>query len=287
LVTEGVNNEEFHKRLVTMVEAMPPFSGSVTQVMAMTSDINCSPRDLVKVIESDPILTMKILRLLNSAFFSLSRRVASVQHALAYLGLNTVKNLTISIATVSSLPAKSIPELPMPAFLIHSLATASVAQRLAKDFLRLRDVSDHFVAGLLHDFGKVVFVQMNPTTYASVLNEAREKQAPLPQIEMERMGVTCAEAGAMLAETWQLPTTLIDCIRTHVDCTEESSDITFTVAAANMIVKSMSLGDSGDPHIGVFQDFMHERLGMSIEEIVAKMGSLPEEVHDMQNMVQG
>ncbi len=281
------SNSDLHKRLADMVEAMPPFSGSVHRVMAMTADINCSPRDLVKVIESDPILTMKILRLLNSAFFSLSRRVASVQHALAYLGLNTVKNLTISIATVNSLPRKSIPELPMPAFLTHSLATATVAQRLAKDFLHLRDVSDHFVAGLLHDFGKVVFVQFDPATYAKILNEAREKQAPLPQVEMERMGVTCAETGAVLAETWKLPEMLIDCIRTHMDCDEESSDLTFTVAAANIIVKSMGIGNSGDPFIGDFQGFMCARLGMSLEEIVAKMKSLPDEVQDMQNMVQG
>jgi len=285
-VDEG-SNSELHKRLADMVEAMPPFSGSVHRVMAMTADINCSPRELVKVIESDPILTMKILRLLNSAFFSLSRRVASVQHALAYLGLNTVKNLTISIATVNSLPRNSIPELPMPAFLTHSLATATVAQRLAKDFLHIRDVSDHFVAGLLHDFGKVVFVQFDPKTYASILNEAREKQSPLSQVEMERMGVTCAETGAVLAETWKLPDALIECIRTHMDCNEESSDLTFTVAAANMIVKSMKVGNSGDPYVGVFQDFMCVRLGMSLEEIIAKMPTLPEDVNAIQNMVQG
>jgi len=280
-------DDELHGRLMAVVESMPPFPGSVQRVMSMTNDINCSPRDLVKVIESDPIMTMKILRLLNSAFFSLSRRVASVQHALAYLGVNTVKNLTISIATVDSLPRKSIPELPMTAFLTHSLATASVAQRLARDFLHLRDVSDHFVAGLLHDFGKVVFVQFDPTTYSSVLNEARGKQSPLPQIEMERMGITCAEAGAMLAENWQLPPVLIDCIRMHAGCNEESSDITLTVAAANTVVKAMRLGDNGDPYIGDFQDFMCERLGLDLKGVIAKMDALPDEIHAIQNMVQG
>ncbi len=279
-------DEEFHRRLSTMVESMPAFPESVHQIMSMTADINCSPRDLVKVIESDPIMTMKILKLVNSAFFALSRNVASVQHALVYLGLNTVKNLAISIATVDSLPRKSIPELPMSAFLTHSLATATMAQRLAKDFLHLRDVSDHFVAGLLHDFGKAVFVQFEPTTYARVLNEAREKQSPLPQIEMERMGITCAEAGAMLAESWQLPPTLIDSIRTHVDCNEDSSDMTLTVAAANTVVKAMNLGDSGNPYVGDFQDFMRKRLGSDLEGVIAKMDALSDEVHDMQSMVQ-
>jgi len=279
-------DEGFHRRLSAMVESMPAFPESVHQIMSMTADINCSPRDLVKVIESDPIMTMKILKLVNSAFFALSRNVASVQHALVYLGLNTVKNLAISIATVDSLPRKSIPELPMSAFLTHSLATATMAQRLAKDFLHLRDVSDHFVAGLLHDFGKAVFVQFEPTTYARVLNEARETQSPLPQIEMERMGITCAEAGAMLAESWQLPPALIDSIRTHVSCNEQSSDMTLTVAAANTVVKAMNLGNSGNPHVGDFQDFMRKRLGSDLEGVIAKMDALSDEVHNMQSMVQ-
>jgi len=278
---------EFHGRLAAMVESMPPFPESVHQVMSMTADINCSPRDLVKVIESDPIMTMKILKLVNSAFFALTRNVASVQHALVYLGLNTVKNLAISIATVDALPRKSIPELPMSAFLTHSLATASVAQHLAKDFLQLRDVSEHFVAGLLHDFGKAVFVQFEPATYASVLNEAREKQVPLSQVEIERMGVSYAEVGAMLAENWQLPPALIECIRTHVDCNEHSSDITLTVAAANTVVKAMNLGNGGNPYVGDFQEFIRRRLGMDLEGVIAKMGDLPDEVQDIQSMVQG
>ena len=90
-----------------MVESMPAFPESVHQVMALTSDINCSPKDLVKVIESDPVMTMKLLKLVNSAYFALSRNIASIQHALVYLGLNTVKNLAISIATVDALPRNS------------------------------------------------------------------------------------------------------------------------------------------------------------------------------------
>jgi len=280
-------DEGFYRRLSAMVESMPPFPKSVHQVMSMTADINCSPKDLVKVIESDPIMTMKILKLVNSAFFSLSRNVASVQHALVYLGLNTVKNLAVSIATVDSLPRQSIPELPMTAFLTHSLATATMAQRLARDFLQLRDVSEHFVAGLLHGFGKAVFVQFEPATYAMVLNEAREKQLPLSQVEIKRMGISYAEVGAMLAENWQLPPALIDCIRTHVDCNEQSSDITLTVAAANTVVKAMNLGDSGNPYVGDFREFVCRRLGMDLEGVIAKMDRLPDEVQNIQSVVQG
>lgn len=72
------------------------------KIMSMTTDSNCSPKDLVKAIESDPIMTTKILEVANSSFFSLPGSVDSVQDASVHLGLNTVKNLAISIAMLDS-----------------------------------------------------------------------------------------------------------------------------------------------------------------------------------------
>jgi len=281
--TQGSDN--LKHRLAAMVETMPAFPESVHQVMAMSADMNCSPKDLVKVIERDPVMTMKILKLVNSAFFALSRHVASVQHALVYLGMNTVKNLAVSIATVDTLPRQSIPELPMSAFLTHSLATASVAQRLAKEVLKIRDASDYFVAGLLHDFGKAVLIQFEPTTYARVLQQARDEQLPLSQVEMEQLGLTSAEVGAMLAESWQLPAELVDCIRGHINCNDESSDLTVTVAAANIVVRSMKLGENGDPCVGDFSEPIKNRLQCELADVISSMESLPGEVSKLLTMV--
>jgi len=273
-------------RLAGMVESMPAFPESVHKVMTMSADINCSPKDLVKVIERDPVMTMKILKLVNSAFFALSRHVASVQHALVYLGMNTVKNLAVSIATVNTLPRQSIPELPMNAFLTHSLATASVAQYLAKNALKTRDASDHFVGGLLHDFGKAVLIQFEPTIYAKVIGQAREQQVPLSQIEFEELGITSAEVGAMLAESWQLPEELVNCIRGQLDSDEDSSDLILTVAAANTVVKTMQLGDNGDPCTGEFTAAMKGRLNCELDDVVADLQGLEDEVQGLLNMVQ-
>ncbi len=282
---DAQGSDNLKQRLAAMVETMPAFPESVHQVMTMSADINCSPKDLVRVIERDPVMTMKILKLVNSAFFTLSQHVASVQHALVYLGMNTVKNLAVSIATVDTLPRQSIPELHMSAFLTHSLATASVAQYLAKDVLKVRDGSDYFVGGLLHDFGKAVLVQFEPTTYASVIQEARARMLPLNQVEMERLGLTSAEVGAMLAESWQLPEELVDCIRGHINCTDESSDLTLAVAAANTVVKSMQLGDNGDPCIGDFSEAEKNRLKCGLSDVVNNLKNLEAEVSSLLNTV--
>jgi len=282
-----VKNKQLYQRISTMVEAMPPFSKSVHEVLAISSDINCSPKDLLSVIERDPVLTMKILKMVNSAFFSLSRSVASVQHALAYLGMNTIKNMAVTIATVNALPRNSIPELSISSFLTHSLGTAAVAQRLARENMQIKDASDYFVAGLLHDFGKAVFVEYKPSIYSKILQEARQSSSSLAELEIERIGVSNAQVGAMLAERWQLPPVLVECIHMHAACDEQSSDLTISVAAANTVVKNMKLGESGNPDIGCFPDFICQRLGSDLETVIAQMQDLPKEIQTIQGVVRG
>ena len=285
-VNDG-GQEQFRRELMAMVEAMPAFPESVHRIMSMASDMNCSPKDLVSVIESDPVMTMKILKMVNSAFFSLSRHVASVQHALVYLGLNTIKNLAISIATVDALPASSLDALSMRDFLAHSLATASVAQRLARSQLHLRDGSDHFVGGLLHDFGKAVFIRFEPTTYAQVLRQARERGVALSVVEAEHFGVSNSEAGALLAESWQLPESLVEGIRGYESLHADASDLAVTIAAANHLVKVMAIGDGGNPDVGTFSPLLAARLGADAPTLLAGLQDLPDEVAQIQGVVGG
>ncbi len=175
----------------------------------------------------------------------------------------------------------------MSSFLTHSLATAAIAQKLAKDHLQLRDASDHFVAGLLHDFGKVVFLQFEPVTYAKILKEACQNGRPLADVEVKYTGISSAELGGMLAESWQLPQELVDCIRMHTDCNEQSSDLVLSVAAANTMAKAMGLGDSGNPVVGEFDSFMSRRLGCDLETMIEQMHDLPTEIQLIQGVVQG
>jgi len=91
----------------------------------------------------------------------------------------------------------------------------------------------------------------------------------------------------MLAESWQLPPMLVECIRTHAACDEQSSDLTISVAAANTVVKNMKLGNSGNPDIGCFPDFICQRLGSDLETVIAQMQDLPNELQSIQGMVRG
>src|SRR5512145_1744960 len=89
---------ELSLKLASAVERMPAFPKSVQRILELSRDINCPPKDLVDVIEKDPVMTMKLLRVLNSAYYSFPKKITSVNQSVVYLGLNTIKNMALSFA---------------------------------------------------------------------------------------------------------------------------------------------------------------------------------------------
>ncbi len=277
-------DSELQNRLIGMVDQMPPFPKSVHRVIELTNDINCAPKDLVQVIEHDPVITMKLLKLVNSAYFALTKSVSSVRHAVVYLGLNTVKNLALSIATVSVLPRKSSAEFNTNAFLLHSLTTASIAQRLAKEYLGRSDATDLFVAGLLHDFGKVVFVQFVPEEFSRAIVMAREEHISLHAAELKVIGADHTEIGAMLAEKWQLPADLVLSIRNHhaPNTSDVADDCIF---AADQVSKRLEFGFSGNPIVEEFPEHVVQRFGMELDAMVESLGDMSAEVKKAESFI--
>src|SRR5450830_1661659 len=146
---------ELSLKLAAAVDGMPAFPKSVQQILELTRNVNCTPKDLVQVIDKDPVITVKILRVVNSAFYSLPKQITSINHAVVYLGFNTIKNLALTVAAVGILPQRNAANFDVSQYLLHSLSTAVIAKKLAVQ-LDDADPMDCFIGGLLHDFGKVV-----------------------------------------------------------------------------------------------------------------------------------
>ncbi|MGR3218536.1 MAG: HDOD domain-containing protein [Candidatus Anammoxibacter sp.] len=206
----------FHNALLDMVEKMPAFPQSVNKVIELSSDINSSHKDLVAIIEHDPVMTLKVLKLINSPYFGLAREVTSVNYAVVYVGLNTVKNLAISIASIGMLPRDNDAGLNIDQFLYHAISTAALAKSLAKH-MKVPDIesSDYFVAGLLHDFGKIVFAQFMPSEFKQVLSIQRKHAKSGIDAEQEVIGANHAEVGKMLGKKWNLASGVIEGITQH------------------------------------------------------------------------
>jgi putative nucleotidyltransferase with HDIG domain len=165
-------------------------------------------------------------------------------------------------------------------FLIHSLSTAAIAKRLGLQ-LGVSEVNatDYFVAGLLHDFGKVVFAQFLPQEFSEALDLAENQSIALYHAEREIIGADHAELGAMLGEKWQLPVSLVTCIREH-HATQVTADDTLldAVRLANAISKRMNFGQSGCPVLDDMDDVVRRRFGTDLMDVVASMPNLAHDV---------
>ena len=276
--------EEIPRRLETMIDSMPAFPKSVQRIMQLTSDINCSPTELVQVIEHDPIITTKILKLLNSAYYNLPRKISSIKRSIVYIGLNTIKNMALSIASVGMLPKKNTAGFDYKELLAHSVSTAAIAKLLCEKLGPSDgEPSDFFVAGLIHDFGKIVFARSLPEEFNLCLTQSRDENRPLDELENEIIGTDHAKVGALLVEKWHFPAPLVSCVKGHHHpdlTTDEMSDCIITADVISKTVVQKTIPCVPDPISSVIET----RFGMEIEELIISLGDLDKELAEANSL---
>jgi putative nucleotidyltransferase with HDIG domain len=249
-LSKGVPREIEHA-----VEEMPAISPVLGKINELSHEMNASPRDLVKIIMLDPVITGKVIKLVNSSFYGLPQRVQTLGQAVVLLGMNTVKNVAISTALLStlSIQGKQSP-LPQEEFWQHCLATAIACKFLAKN-LRTTAISStsadgpetYFIAGLLHDVGKILFVRADPDKYEKALEESRSLGVSLSFGEMAHFGCTHTQAGGVLARKWKLDKSLVDVIdRHHMPPGKAVSPLRGLVIISNNLCKRAGIGESGN-----------------------------------------
>lgn len=206
------------KEITKHVDEMPGLSPTVMRLLDLTRDINCSPKDLLDVIKIDPVLTGKVLKLINSAYFSLPNEVVSLNHALVLLGVNTIKNLALSTAVVNVLgkDKSGSPFFDMHRVWEHCLSCAVAARTIARETgVERKLLEEYFIAGLLHDIGKILLVLYHPDEYQKVIENADNMFCLPNEQEMETIGITHQEIGRLLAEKWKLGPGLTGAIFHH------------------------------------------------------------------------
>ncbi len=233
------------------IDRMPSLSTTVTKVLEVCNRPNTSPADLNRVISLDPVLTAQVLKLINSAYYSLPNQITSLARAIIMLGINTVKNLALGAAIIGTIK-KSSSSLPMDTFWTHCLCTGVTARILAAACgvaTNLRE--EYFVAGLLHDIGKIPLYACLNQEYEQALALADLEEGPL--LRAEEMVLSCnhAEAGRLIAEKWKFGPAITDCISCHHTLEEaptETRDMVAMVALANIFANVYEYGSAGDHH---------------------------------------
>ncbi|HEX5363829.1 MAG TPA: HDOD domain-containing protein [Gallionella sp.] len=254
---------------------MPAFPKSVRRILELSLDINCSPKELVAVIEKDPVMTMKLLRALNSAYYSFPKQITSVNQAVVYLGLNTIKNMALSFAALGTLPKNNAAGFDMQRYLLHSLTTAGLARLLAQKFnVADANPADCYIAGLLHDFGKVVFAQSMPEEFKQALEKSAAESMPLHLAEQAVIGSDHTEIGAMLVEKWQFPIGISTLIREHHSLSARHTGVAACLFVANQISKQLGYATSDYLNIDEMPAELVAQFGGDLPEVIASLGDI-------------
>jgi HD-like signal output (HDOD) protein len=260
------------QRLSSAVERMPAFPKGVQRILELTRDINCQPRDIVAVIEKDPVIAVKILKIINSAYYNVGNKISSINQSVVYLGVNTVKNLALNFSVVGMLPEQNAAGFDTRHYLMHSRLTANLCEKLGTTFAEDEFApNDGYIAGLLHNFGKVVFAQFMPEQFLAATTRAAENHTPLFDAERQIIGADHALAGAMLVQHWQFPELLVDCIRDH-HSDGHGSPLGECLYAADLIAETLGFDVCINRAEGAELPELPERFGGDMEYVIERLG---------------
>ena len=266
-------NIELSRQLAIAVDNMPAFPKSIQRILELTRHFECSPKDLVQVIEKDPVVTVKVLRAVNAAHFGLPKQINSISHAVAYLGINTIKNLSLSIAAIGLLPTGKVTGFDGRQCLLHCLSTAGIAKQLALSTDQV-DPMSCFVAGLLHDFGKMVLAQLLPAQFQSALMLSHSNGSSLHESLRKIIGTDHAEVCAMLVKRWRFPSDLIETISFQHGPDLADTPMIACVFTANQISKTLNFGFGGNPFVEELPPWIARRMGGDLQQVILNAGDL-------------
>jgi putative nucleotidyltransferase with HDIG domain len=246
VVTEQllVSDPERLKQVKEQISAagdLPTLPLIALQVSRLASNPLSGMSEIVRIIRNDPPLTAKILRVANSAFYGMPRRIESLNMALVVLGMRELNNLVTCITVMKTFPPVDGAQLfDRRGFWEHSAGCGEIARVIATRLhLRLHGVE--FTAGLLHDVGKIILEQYRHDEFMAAVSLAANEGVSTVQAEQQTIGVDHCEIGAWLAEKWCLPPSIVEGIRYHhqPQLAPEFSSLTTVVRLANLFTKAL------------------------------------------------
>jgi putative nucleotidyltransferase with HDIG domain len=218
------------------------------------------------IISRDISMTAKVLQLVNSSFFGLPVHVNDAKHAAALLGLNTLKPLVLTASIFRQLEESRVSAAFLEKVLSHSMAVAGIGKQLAKTEKLNRDAIDNtFIAGALHDLGKIVLADNFGRDYTVLCHKAKAQQTSIVELEIEQHGASHAEVGGYLLGLWGLPQEIVEAVAFHHD-PDNSVDESFTpltaVHVANFLSTSASDPALDPPPVSTIAHAYLSRLGL-------------------------
>jgi HD-like signal output (HDOD) protein/CheY-like chemotaxis protein len=206
--------DEHLQKIVGQISSLPSIPAVYQEVMACMQQPNASLGDIARVIGKDVGMTATLLRLVSSAFFGLSKPVSTIERAVSFLGLDTLVTLVLAQGIFREAPHNPVTGFSIEALWQHSLQTAGAARVIATlEGVDQATLDDAFLAGMLHDIGKLVLAQSMPNTYTEIMQQTGTGYAAIA--EQELLLTTHADIGAYLLGLWGLSDAVVEAVAFH------------------------------------------------------------------------
>lgn len=275
---------EHWKPILEKLNDIPTLPAVATKVTELINNPNSSSAEIAEVLKKDQVLTAKVLKLINSPYYSIPGEVTDVKRALAYLGFNTLAQLVLSVSVITAFSGNKDAKFSMRQFWQHALGTAVASEIIAKK-IGYPKPEECFTCGLLHDIGKIVLLKVAPTEFLKLITLTEKEKISFFEAERRLDIPSHGYLGEYIADKWRLPMVIRMSIRYHhVDVSKMETMLDSIkpavqiVALANQIVVKENIGYSGNASGGEITPGLLLPLGLTPEDVAPITERIKKEV---------
>ncbi|MCX7966384.1 MAG: HDOD domain-containing protein [Syntrophorhabdaceae bacterium] len=274
----GIDKQKLRFK-VENTQNLPTIPATLKNILNFLENSSISINKISDFISKDPVLTMKVLKMINSPVYGFPGRISSVNQAVLLLGLNVIKGMLLGVS-VFELMQKA-----MTGLWEHSLGCAALSNLLAKK-KGLKSPEDVTIAGLLHDIGKVLLAVNIPELYEKLIAATDKHGFTILEEENAVLGVNHAEVGSWIAKKWNFPNQLIEIIQFHHEAHKaKTANLECCIVhLSDVLIRAKGFGFAGDHFVPEVNQHAWDNIGLSEGDIKELLINMEESLEDYEEL---
>lgn len=242
-------------KIIQKIGDLPAAPPLLEKAIRLTSDLDSFIPDVVRTVSADQSISARVVRLSNSPIFARARRVSTLDEAIKVIGFNQLKSIIVTASTFQMFEASGHADVATKLW-HHSFSTA-IGSRIIAERLTALNKDEAYLAGLLHDIGKLIFLKTTPKLYSQLIESAKQNNTSLLAEEREEFGFDHTDLGVALLEKWAIPGKILSAVANHHTCSLAEAPL------AEELARVVALADNVSQYIGT--DF-YEPYNVGIQE---------------------
>lgn len=286
-VSKTPDDQQIRDLFTSDIQELPPVPAVAIKLLQLTADEDVKIAQLSRVIETDPTLAAKILRMVNSAAYQLPKHITSLPHAVTILGFSRIRQIALGLSLYQHLKRHlSSPDFDLFQYWQHCLTVATLAKSLAQT-TGYAEPDTAYVAGLLHDIGKLVLEAHGKISYSEIISSVGNSRAVLIKAERKLLGAGHDDVGCYICRKWGLPEQVTTVVKFHhrsiteSGLSREDEKLVAIVALANFIAWTQGIGSVNLCCPVILQPEVEEHIELDKLDLPSMLQHLDQEVSEI------